>query len=178
VTRFAFPAAALVTLAAVLAATLGDGPREAPSPLLGRSTPVFSVPRLDDPARTLAHTDLQGAVSLLNVWATWCVPCRQEHETLLGIARDTGVPIYGLNYRDDRDDARRWLRLLGDPYRATGFDGDGSASLGLGVEGAPETYVIDASGRIAHKHVGPLTPQVWEHTLSPLIRRLRQRDTG
>ncbi len=154
---------------AALPAAAGVAPRELPE---------FRVPRLAEPQRMLSATDLRGDVTLLNVWATWCVPCRQEHGVLLAIAGEPGVRIVGLNYRDRREDALRWLEQLGNPYAAVGHDGDGRAAGTLGVAGAPETYVLDAAGRIVHRHVGVLTLDAWRSTLAPLVATLRDRGTG
>jgi len=111
-------------------------------------------------------------VSLLNVWATWCVGCREEHPLLLRIARETGIPIYGINYKDDREAALRWLERLGDPYVASGFDGDGRVGIDLGVYGLPETFVVDERGMIAYKHIGPITPAAWQEKIAPVVARL------
>jgi len=113
-------------------------------------------------------------VSLVNIWATWCVPCRREHGMLMRVSRESGVPIFGLNFRDQRADARRWLESLGDPYRASGFDAEGVVARQLDVYGLPETLVIDADGRIAYRHVGALSEEVWRLHLQPSLARLRQ----
>jgi cytochrome c biogenesis protein CcmG/thiol:disulfide interchange protein DsbE len=142
-----------------------------PSPLLGKPAPAFDLEDLRDPARRLTLDDLRGRVSLLNVWATWCVACHAEHPFLMELAR-AGVPIFGVNYKDDRGKAIEWLRRLGDPYAANIFDPEGELALDLGVYGAPETFVLDAQGIIAFKHIGPLTAEVWQDTLEPLLREL------
>jgi cytochrome c biogenesis protein CcmG/thiol:disulfide interchange protein DsbE len=169
---------AIGTLMALLLA-LGAGSRMGSGPLTrvtsGAVIPDFSLPRLGHPQQLFNSADLRGSVTLLNVWASWCVGCRQEHDLLVEIARTSTVPVYGLNWRDRRTDARRWLRRLGDPYRATAVDGDGRVGAALGVVGAPETYVLDGEGRIVHRHVGPITREVWRQTLSPLLDRLRGR---
>ena len=134
--------------------------------------PEFSLPRLRTPERVFSSDQLAGHVGLINVWATWCVPCRREHGVLMDIAGESSVPIYGLNYRDKRDDAIRWLESLGDPYAASGFDADGKVAEGLDVYGTPETYVVDRRGAIAHRHLGPITEDVWRDTLRPLVVRL------
>lgn len=173
--RLAVTATALVVagLAVVVAVS-----RHAPGEALPGSLAAFDVPRLLEPERRFGHEDLAGEVALLNVWATWCVPCRQEHEVLLTIAREHGIPIFGLNYRDRRADALRWLAKLGDPYVITGFDGDGSAARALGVLGAPETYLLDARGQVVHRHVGVLTMDAWSASFAPRVARLRAKGTG
>ena len=133
----------------------------------------FSLPLIEKPEQRLTRADVLGSVVLLNVWATWCVPCRREHGVLKRIA-DTGVvPIYGLNYKDKRKDALRWLRQLGDPYRASALDADGRVGEALGVKAVPETYLLDKDGKIAYQHRGPLTPEVWQHSLLPRIRAIQ-----
>lgn len=171
-----------VGLFLVLLAFLGVGltlnPREVPSPLIGKPAPSFSLPTLQDPQRTIGSGDLRDQVSLLNVWASWCVSCRQEHPLLVDLSRKGVVPIYGLNYKDTLDDARRWLAALGNPYRESAFDEDGRVGIDWGVYGVPETFVVDRQGVIRHKHTGPITPQVWDRTLWPLIQRLQQEPAG
>ena len=135
--------------------------------------PAFLLTRLDDPNVTISDTDIKGKVAVLNIWATWCTSCRAEHEVLLQLARTGEVAIYGLNYKDNRADAQRWLRQLGDPYIANAFDEDGRVGINWGVYGAPETFVIDPQGIIRHKHIGPLTTEVLQQTLLPLIAELK-----
>ena len=112
---------------------------------------------------------------MLNVWATWCVPCRQEHPVLVGIEQRGEAVIFGLNYKDERDKAVAWLNQLGDPYRLSGFDLDGRAGIDLGVYGVPETFVVDAQGDIVHKHIGPIDEKTWKDELLPLIRRIESK---
>ena len=152
-------------------------PRLVPSPLVGKPAPAFSLPRLGEPDKLLSRDDLQGQVSLLNVWATWCVGCREEHALLIEIARSSGIPIYGLNYKDQYQDALDWLARFGDPYLASGYDAEGTVGIDLGVYGLPETFVVDARGVVAYKHIGPLTPEVWQQRILPIINRLKE-DAG
>ena len=166
------PLALFVALAVALAAGLGLDPGRVPSPLIGKPAPAFSLPRLHQPEQRLTTADLLGRVSLLNVWATWCVGCREEHPLLLEIARETGVAIYGLNYKDQYKEALAWLARHGDPYVASGYDADGRAGIDLGVYGLPETFVLDARGAIAYKHIGPLTREVWQRDIAPLLDKL------
>ena len=161
---------------AVLVAFLGVGltrnPREVPSPLIDRPAPVFSLPRLDQPQRVLAPADLQGRVWLLNVWASWCVACRQEHPVLVDLAKSGTVQIYGLNYKDQSADALKWLGSFGNPYSASISDADGRVGIDYGVYGVPETFVIDKQGIIRYKQIGPITEEILNHKILPLVRRL------
>ena len=167
--RFLVPLAVFITVVAFLAMGLYRDPRLVPSPLIGKPAPSFSLSALKDPEKPLTGADLKGRTVLLNVWATWCVACRSEHPFLMELA-GRGVPIFGVNYKDDREAAIAWLGELGDPYEASIFDPDGTLALDLGVYGAPETFVLDASGVITHKHIGPITPEVWRDELLPLVK--------
>jgi cytochrome c biogenesis protein CcmG/thiol:disulfide interchange protein DsbE len=160
-------------LVALLFRGLSLDPKLVPSPLVGKPMPAFSLSRLDDPNVTISNVDLMGKVSVLNIWATWCGSCRAEHNVLLQLANTGAVAIYGLNYKDNRADAQRWLRQLGDPYIANAFDEDGRVGIDWGVYGAPETFVIDAQGIIRHKHIGPLTTEILQTELLPLIAKLK-----
>lgn len=153
---------------------LGLDPRLVPSPLVGKALPEFSLVRLETPDLRLTPADFRGRAVLLNVWATWCVGCRQEHDLLVKIAREDGYPIYGLNYKDQFKAARDWLARYGNPYVASGYDPQGAVGLDLGVYGLPETFVVDTSGRITHKHVGPLTEAKWREELKPILEGLRK----
>ena len=170
--RFRIPFAVFVLVVALLGIGLRNDPTLVPSPIIGKRVPEFALPKLRSPDQYLRSTDFGGEVILVNVWATWCIGCRQEHRTLLSIAQGGEVPIYGLNYKDTRIDAIRWLDQLGDPYVSTGFDGSGRVGIDFGVYGAPETYVVGADGKIAYKHIGPVTDETWRQTLRPLVRRL------
>jgi cytochrome c biogenesis protein CcmG/thiol:disulfide interchange protein DsbE len=172
--RFVAPVLVFGLLLVVFYFGLQKDPGFVPSPLIGRPAPAFSMPRLDDPTATLTEANLRGQVSLLNVWATWCVGCRQEHQTLVDIARSGEVPIYGLNWKDDSAMARDWLARLGDPYAATGVDADGTVAIDWGVYGAPETFLIDADGTVLYKHIAPLTPEIWAREFLPRIQAARQ----
>jgi cytochrome c biogenesis protein CcmG/thiol:disulfide interchange protein DsbE len=173
--RYALPIVVLAALVVVLRLALDrDQPASyVPSPLLGKGAPAFSIPRLDDPARSLSNEDLLGDVSLLNVWATWCGGCRQEHPFLMELSRTAGVRMFGLNWKDDSSLARQWLTQLGDPYTAVGVDQEGSVAIDWGVYGAPETFLLDASGKVLYKHIAPLTPEAWEKEFLPRIRQAR-----
>ena len=157
--RFLIPLAVFLALVVFLGKGLDLNPREVPSPLIGKPAPAFALPRLGDAGGTLKRDELLGRVWVLNVWASWCVPCRAEHPLLVELARKRVAPLYGLNYKDKADTAQAFLRQLGDPYTATVVDADGRVGIDYGVYGVPETFVIDKAGVIRHKHVGPLTPE-------------------
>jgi cytochrome c biogenesis protein CcmG/thiol:disulfide interchange protein DsbE len=170
--RYLIPLVLFLLLAGLLYRGLSLDPKIVPSPLIGKPMPAFTLPRLDDPAATISDSDLKGRVSLLNIWATWCVSCRAEHETLLELARTGKVAIYGLNYKDNRPDALRWLQRLGNPYVANAFDEHGRTGIDWGVYGAPETFIMDKQGIIRHKHIGPLTGPVIASEILPLVAKL------
>ena len=167
------PFIVFVAIGVFLAIGLTRDPREVPSPLIGKPVPAFSLPPVRGRSLRLATADLKGQVSLVNVFASWCVACREEHPLLMQIKRDGVIPIHGLNYKDQPGDAARWLDERGDPYTRTGADLDGRVGIDWGVYGVPETFVIDREGRIAYKHIGPITAAVWKQTLLPLIRTLQ-----
>ncbi len=170
------PLILFVVLAAFLFRGLSLDPQALPSALIDRPLPEFSLPVLGQ-ERLIGKGDLIGEAALLNVWATWCVSCRVEHPYLLQIAQE-GVPIYGLNYKDDDAAAARWLADLGDPYRANIADREGSLGLDLGVYGAPETYLVDAEGVVRYRHVGVVDERVWQTILQPLYRELTGQGSG
>lgn len=167
------PLAVFIGIGVFLAIGLTLDPREIPSILIGKPVPTFSLPPVRGRALGLATADLKGDVSLVNVFASWCVACREEHPLLMQISREGIVPVHGLNYKDQPADAARWLDQMGDPYTRTGADLDGRVAIDWGVYGVPETFVIDREGRIAYKRIGPITPAVWQQTLLPLIRGLQ-----
>jgi cytochrome c biogenesis protein CcmG/thiol:disulfide interchange protein DsbE len=171
---FLLPLAAFLVLAAFLFRGLALNPREVPSPLIGKPAPAFARPQLHDAAKTFSQKDLAGQVWLLNVWASWCVACREEHPVLVELARQKAVPIVGLNYKDAPEDAKAWLKQFGDPYMLSVVDRDGRVGIDYGVYGVPETFLIDANGVIRHKQIGPLTPAAWEKTIRPKIEALRR----
>jgi cytochrome c biogenesis protein CcmG, thiol:disulfide interchange protein DsbE len=155
-----------------LAVGLSLNPREIPSPLINKPAPAFSLPALDAPDQKISAQDLRGKVWVLNVWASWCVACRIEHPLLVEFSKAGMVPIYGLNYKDKRDDAMRWLVNFGNPYTRSLSDIDGLVGIDFGVYGVPETFVIDKQGVIRMKHIGPVTPQVLRDDIIPLVRKL------
>lgn len=167
--RFLLPVTVFGLLVAVFYIGLGKDPALVPSPLVGKPAPDFSLPLLDDPARTLSRENLLGRTSLVNVWGTWCAGCREEHDTLLTLARDSGVPIFGINWKDDEQLAREWLKLLGNPYAAVGVDADGRVAIDWGVYGAPETFLIGPDGTVLYKHIAPITLDIWRKEFLPRI---------
>jgi cytochrome c biogenesis protein CcmG, thiol:disulfide interchange protein DsbE len=171
--KFLIPLVLFGVLALFLAAGLKLDPREVPSPLIGKPAPAFELTRLDDPAVTISREDMLGKVWMLNVWASWCVACREEHPLLVEFARRKLVPVYGLNYKDQRADGTAWLTRLGNPYEASVFDGDGRVGIDFGVYGVPETFVIDRQGVVRMKHIGPLTPDVIRDRIEPLLASLK-----
>lgn len=172
--RFLLPLALFVALAAILGAGLKLDPREVPSPLIGKPAPDFRLARLDDPQAMLSRSDLLGQVWMLNVWASWCGACRDEHPALLAFAREKRVPVYGLNYKDSRADGLRWLAREGDPYVASLFDADGRLGIDFGVYGVPETFIIDQQGVVRFKHIGALTADVIRERIAPQLKALQR----
>lgn len=173
-TRFAIPLVLFILLVAFLAIGLRHDPHEVPSPLIDKPAPAFQLAQLRDPSKTFSAADMRGKVWLLNVWASWCVTCRDEHPLLLQYARSGALPIYGLNYKDKREDALSWLGELGDPYVLSVSDLDGRVGIDYGVYGAPETYLIDRDGIIRFKQVGPVTPDIWKEKILPLANQLNK----
>ena len=167
--------AAFVALVALLAVGLRLNPREVPSPLIGKPAPAFELPLLHEPDKRFSQKDMLGHVWIMNVWASWCPPCLVEHPVVTQLARSGMAPIVGLNYKDARDDALPWLRRNGNPYQLIVADVDGRIGIDYGVYGVPETYVIDQKGVIRFKHIGPLTPDVVQKKVAPLVKELDGR---
>ena len=176
--QFALPAAAFAGLAGLFAMSLGRDPSRVPSALIGRPAPEFSLPPVQGRTLGLSKANLLGTVSLVNVFASWCVECRAEHPLLMRLAREKTVPIHGLNYKDAPENAARWLNTMGDPYSRTGADLDGRVAIDWGVYGVPETFVVGADGTITYKHIGALTEEALADTIVPLVARLRRASTG
>ncbi len=172
--RFLLPLGIFIVLVVFLAIGLNRDPREVPSPLVGKPAPAFALPLLHKPESSFAPKDMQGKVWLLNVWASWCVSCRQEHPILVELAKSGLVPIYGLNYKDPREDALKWLKQFGDPYTLSIVDAEGRVGIDYGVYGVPETYVIDKAGVIRFKQIGPVTQDALEKTILPLVKELQK----
>jgi cytochrome c biogenesis protein CcmG, thiol:disulfide interchange protein DsbE len=170
--RFWLVIAGFLALVALLAVGLRLDPREVPSPLIGKPAPAFELPLLQQPDKTFSEKDMLGTVWVLNVWASWCPPCLVEHPVVSELARSGIAPVVGLNYKDAREDALPWLKRNGDPFKVIAFDAAGRIAIDYGVYGVPETYVIDRKGIIRYKRVGPLTPEITQNKLRPLIEEL------
>ncbi|MEF8792350.1 DsbE family thiol:disulfide interchange protein [Thiohalorhabdus sp.] len=172
--RLWIPLTVFVAIVALLGVGLTMDPERVPSPLIGKPLPDFEVARVDDPKDTISPADLEGQVYLLNVWASWCRACRQEHPVLMEASRQTELTIVGLDYKDERPKAREWLRRRGDPYALSAFDPQGKVGIDLGVTGVPETFVVDAEGIVRRKFVGPITRQQLRSEILPLVAKLRK----
>ena len=192
--KFLVPLLLFFGLAGFLAFGLTLNPREVPSPLIDKPAPNFRLARLDQPEQTFALDEMRGQVWLLNVWASWCVACREEHPVLVRMAQQKLVPIVGLNYKEVRGDgainargmaletetgmaierARAWLKDHGNPYVLSVLDIDGRVGIDFGVYGVPETFLIDRQGRIRYKHIGPITPDALQNVLMPKVEELRR----
>jgi cytochrome c biogenesis protein CcmG/thiol:disulfide interchange protein DsbE len=176
--RYLLPFGLFLALASTLALGLkrvdAVDPQELPSPLVGKAAPPFTLGQLDDPQKQFSPQHLKGQVWLLNVWASWCTSCRQEHALLVDFSRQGVLPIVGFNYQDEREAGRKWLSDRGNPYQLTAFDADGRVGMDLGVIGVPETFVIDKQGRIRYKVTGPITPEILKGKLLPLIKDLQR----
>ena len=171
---FLLPVIVLIGIAGFFVAGLQRDPSILPSALLDEPAPDFALPPLYAEGLGLQTVDLKGQVSLVNIFASWCIPCRAEHPYFMNLAENGQVPIYGMNYKDAEEDAKQWLADLGDPYGRIGVDRDGRAGIDWGVYGVPETFVVDAEGVIRFKHVGPLTPDALNDQIMPLVRSLQK----
>lgn len=167
------PFAIFIVLVVFLAIGLTLDPREVPSPFIDKPMPAFSLQQLKNPEKTIESKDFLNQVSLFNVWASWCVACREEHPLLVELAKNGDVDIYGLNYKDKRMDAIRWLDYFGDPYVKSAHDLDGKVGIDYGVYGVPETFVIDKQGIIRYKHIGPVTQEILDEKILPLVNKLK-----
>jgi cytochrome c biogenesis protein CcmG, thiol:disulfide interchange protein DsbE len=170
--RYLLPLLVFLVLVGFFAVGLNLNPREVPSPLIGKPVPAFSLPRLDDASKKFASQDMKGKVWIVNVWASWCAPCRQEHPLVNDMVKLGGVPVVGLNYKDKPENARAWLTELGNPFVATASDLEGLTGIEFGVYGVPETFVIDQAGVIRLKHIGPLTPEALKGKILPMLKTL------
>lgn len=170
--RFFLPLIAALVLIPIMILGLKSDPSVLPSQYLGKPAPEFNLPSLKDPSQFFSSADLQGQISLVNIWATWCAGCRAEHGFLMQLYKDQTIPIYAINWRDNREDALKWLQQLGDPYAVSGFDGDGRVGIDWGAYGAPETFLIDADGHVVYRLTGPMTRSLWEQEFVPRIAEL------
>jgi cytochrome c biogenesis protein CcmG, thiol:disulfide interchange protein DsbE len=173
--KYLIPLAIFLVLVVFLAIGLTRNPQELPSALIDKPAPTFRLPQLKQPDKTFSAEDMRGKVWMLNVWASWCVACRDEHPYLFEYQKSGAVPIYGLNYKDRPEDALGWLGELGDPYLLSAVDLDGRVAIDYGVYGAPESYIIDKNGTIRLKHVGPVMPEVWDKKILPLVQELNRQ---
>ena len=172
--RFLLPFAIFLTLVLFLGVGLGLNPREVPTPFIGKPAPAFKLAQLHEPGKTISPQDMVGQVWLLNVWASWCVACRQEHPVLMDFAKQGVVPLLGLNYKDGTVNGANWLLQFGNPYSVSGVDADGRVGIDYGVYGVPETFLIDKKGVIRMKHIGPVTPEVITEKILPMIKELNR----
>ncbi len=173
--RFMLPLIAFLVLAVFLYVGLGLNPREVPSPLIGKAAPMFTLQQLHEPDKKFSAQEMRGKVWLLNVWSSWCVSCREEHPLLVELSKQHIVPIYGLDYKDKRDDALAWLQRGGNPYDLSIMDTDGRVGIDYGVYGVPETYLIDKQGVIQYKEIGPITSAKLKGKILPLIAMLQAK---
>ena len=172
--RFLIPLAVFVVMVVFLGIGLKLDPREVPSPLINKPAPPFVLQQLHVPDKTFSQKDMLGKVWMLNVWASWGVACREEHPTLVEFSRSGAVPIFGLNYKDERADGIAWLARLGNPYQLSAYDREGQVGIDYGVYGVPETYVIDKAGVIRYKRIGAVTPEIVRDKILPLVKELNR----
>lgn len=172
--KFFLPLVLFIGLVVFLAIGLGRNPREIPSPLVNKPAPAFVLPVLSDPQRNFSTEEMKGKVWLLNGWASWCAACQDEHQLLLQLSKTGIVPIYGLNYKDERRNALAWLGELGNPYTLSFSDTDGRVAIDYGVYGVPETFVIDKEGVIRYKQIGPVTEEALRTKILPLVKELQR----
>lgn len=162
-----------VIMIAIFALGLERDPRKLPSALIDKPVPEYELPRVKDPMSTVGNADYAGQMVLVNIWATWCVGCRQEHDYLVELAARNEIPIYGIDWRDQREEAVKWLNNLGDPYVASAYDEDGRVGIDWGVYGAPETFLVGEDGNVLYKHIGPMDESVWQREFVPRIEEQR-----
>jgi cytochrome c biogenesis protein CcmG, thiol:disulfide interchange protein DsbE len=173
--RFILPLVIFLVLAGFLYVGLGLDPHEVPSPLIDKPAPAFNLPQLHNTAKNFTPEEMKGKVWLLNVWSSWCVSCKEEHPVLLSLSQQNIVPVYGLDYKDKKEDAEMWLRQAGDPYILSAMDRDGRIGIDYGVYGVPETYVIDKQGIIRYKQIGPVTQQNLNEKILPMVAELERK---
>ncbi len=167
--RFLLPLIAVMIFIPILILGLNTDPRKLPSPYIGKPAPQFELPGLKDPSVTVSTASLEGRMTLVNIWATWCVGCRAEHQYLMQLAEQDTIPIYGINWRDSREQALSWLAQLGDPYVVSGFDADARVGIDWGAYGAPESFLVSPQGIVLYRFAGPLNQAIWEREFQPRI---------
>ena len=176
--RYLLPLGLFLGLVVIFIYGLQNDPRYVPSPLIDKPAPAFNLPTLHQPDTSISIEDLKGKVSLINVWASWCAACRTEHPIFVDAAKkNQDLNLYGLNYKDKRPDALQWLNNLGNPYKESAFDETGSIGIDYGVYGVPETFVLDKSGIIRYKHVGPVNKQQFDTIILPLVKELEAKQS-
>lgn len=173
-TKFLIPLLLFVVLVGFLAVGLNRDPQEVPSPLINKPAPAFEIAQLEQSNKTFSPDSMKGQVWILNVWASWCVACREEHPVLVELAKSQVAPVIGLDYKDKREDALAMLARQGNPYVLSAYDANGRVGIDYGVYGVPETYVIDRAGVIRFKHIGPITSQILNQKIYPLISELKK----
>jgi cytochrome c biogenesis protein CcmG/thiol:disulfide interchange protein DsbE len=171
--RYLLPLFIFIVVTAILWRALSLHPSEIPSPLINKQAPAFKLPVLLGSPAIMTENELRGHVSLVNVWATWCYACALEHDYLLELSKNTDFVLYGLNYKDDPTAAKKWLKEHGNPYSRIAVDESGDAAINWGVYGSPETFIVDKNGVIRHKQIGPITQDIWEKELKPIIDKIR-----
>ena len=169
--RFIIPIGLFVALAVFLFIGLSRDKETLPSPLIGKPAPQFELPRVEDPSQKISSREFAGRPYVVNIWGSWCFACREEHAALMEIARRGEIPLIGLNWKDELPLAQQWLKQLGNPYVASGFDPEGDAGIDWGAYGAPETFLVDARGIIVHKYVSPMTVAIWEQEFLPRVQQ-------
>lgn len=172
-TRILLPFIIFTAIVILLWRGLALHPNQVPSPLINKPAPTFNLPTLDNLGQTTNEKDFIGHVTLVNVWATWCFACAEEHNFLLQLAKNPGIQLYGLNYKDNNASAKKWLLEHGNPYKIIAVDNNGNAGIDWGVYGTPETFIVDAHGIIRYKQIGPITPDAWEKVMLPIVEKLR-----
>ena len=173
--RFILPFVIFMIVAVFLFVGLGLNPHEVPSPLVGKPAPAFSLPQLHEPDKQFSLQDMKGKVWLFNVWASWCTACEQEHPLFMEISRRNLVPLYGMDYKDKREDGMAWLQQHGNPYTLVVSDAEGRVGIDYGVYGVPETYLIDKQGVIQYKHIGVVTEKDLSEKILPLVKELQAK---
>ena len=173
--RYLLPIVAFAALIVAFGIGLGKDPSKLPSPFIDKPAPAFDLPALQDLTKRVSNANFEGQTVLVNFWATWCIGCRQEHMFLMRLSETGTIPLYGINWRDNRREAIRWLDELGDPYIATGYDGGNHTGIDWGVYGAPETFLIDGNGTVLYKHVGPLDENTWQREF---VHRIQAVETS